>query len=256
LKHFPTTHFSTVRALSTDEKTSPKESKPQTMFTVVSVLASILCGAFFTRTTNAVDCALVRCAAPPDQCAPGETLSIPDGGCCEFCVQDGAVLPDCSAVTCLVPTCASGETQVTPFGECCPLCESEATDCSAVLCLVPSCDADEILRTPNGECCQQCIQKGSRRVRRRDCSLVLCAQVACEENEVAFVPRGQCCGRCRPAPPSTTEAPCACTDCEGNCQNSVFNCFADPCSIAGACAEGESCKSNYCGGCNACCGPA
>jgi len=50
-------------------------------------------------------------------------------------------------------------------------------------------------------------------------------------------------------------------DCpEGECINPESNtcetkvqCVADPCEVGGACAEGEVCSANYCGGCNVVC---
>lgn len=46
-----------------------------------------------------------------------------------------------------------------------------------------------------------------------------------------------------------------CRDPKGMCADEVL-CLADPCSIPGACGEGEVCSANYCGGCNAVCEPA
>ena len=51
-------------------------------------------------------------------------------------------------------------------------------------------------------------------------------------------------------------------DCpDGECRNpggqcaTEVQCFADPCQVSNKCAEGETCTSNYCGGCNPVCTP-
>eukprot|EP01084_Bolivina_argentea_P140096 246393_1 len=125
-------------------------------------------------------------------------------------------------------------------------------NCDFVKCLAPLCASNEELFTPPGQCCARCTRKGNS----PNCATVLCAAVACADGEEQFIPGGQCCPKCRNCGNGQNACPngnCFCKDCGGNCVWDVaVECFADPCA-ANPCNEGETCTSNYCGGCNACC---
>ncbi|XP_060600709.1 kielin/chordin-like protein [Ruditapes philippinarum] len=184
--------------LSLSLSTSPLE-KPGKCPPVQNFTENICQLIKFEPCRNDLDC------TGPDLCCPN--------GCGLACQRP---VPDCSAVSCLIPDCAV--THVPP-GECCPVC---GPDCSTVLCPLIKCLFGSY--TPEGECCDTC---------KPDCSQVPCPAIGCLFG--SYKPEGNCCPICN------KEKPGVCIKPEG------FGACVELCSGDHDCTGDQKCCSNGCG---------
>eukprot|EP01104_Vermistella_antarctica_P009007 TRINITY_DN22_c0_g1_i3.p1 TRINITY_DN22_c0_g1~~TRINITY_DN22_c0_g1_i3.p1 ORF type:complete len:383 (-),score=54.50 TRINITY_DN22_c0_g1_i3:45-1193(-) len=202
-------------------------------------------------------CQFQECPCEPDEkkCEDGSSVSRdPDHDCtfkpCPFTVTCDNVdrkcpehIPSvkCFSDPCSLAKCGGGQTCKANY---CGGCNAVCCDQLACTDDVKECeDGSFVSRDPDNNC------------KFKPCPLVVidCQPDKKECKDGSFVTRDpdrEC--KFKPCPFTAT-----CDNVDRKCPDRApaVECFSDPCSTA-KCGDGQTCKSNYCGGCNAvCCNP-